>query len=177
MGQLILILDVCLMESLLNNLLWIEELLPHDILMIPKHGGQGYYLDEHLVLILVERPEPNYEYKGVTYPFDLWKGAIFPIEYKKQNALYRKYLFLENHPANKNWLYIPMESENFEDEVKQLLREISRRNILLGIPMKLDPPTKKNPAAAKTGKKKSKKVRTDKKRENAFLLSVANRKR
>lgn len=166
------------MDSLLDNLLWIEELLPHDIQMIPKHGGQAYFLDSHLVLILVERTEKTYEHKGVTYPFDLWNGCIFPIEQKKQNAFFLKYLFLENHPVNKNWLYIPADSENFEDEVKQLLKEISRRNPLLGIPVKFEGPAKTKSASATSVKKKpSKKPKADKKRENAFFLSIAEKKR
>jgi hypothetical protein len=166
------------MDSPIKNLLWIEEHLPHDIQMVPKHGGNAYYLDSHLVLILVERRESTYEYKGVTYPFDLWRGCIFPIEQKKQNAFFIKYVFLENHPTNKNWLYIPAESENFEEEVKQMLHEISRRNPLLGIPVKFEGPAKTKSASAGVTKKKiSKKHKADKKRENAFLLSMIEKKK
>lgn len=162
------------MEPLIDSLSWIEELLPHDILMIPKFGGQAYFLDEHMVLILVERSDRVYEHKGVTYPFHLWRGAIFPVQQKKQNAFFLKYVFLENHPVNKDWLYIPMDSENFEEEVRQMLREISKRNTLLGIPLKgkgFDQPVKK--AADKHKKKKAKKkIKADKKRENNFLLAT-----
>jgi hypothetical protein len=163
----------------MRNLLWIEELLPHDIQMVPKHGGQAYYLDSHLVLILVERSESTYEHKGIAYPFDLWKGCIFPVERKKQNAFFIKYVFLENHPVNKNWLYIPAESENFEDEVKQMLREISRRNPLLGIPLKVESLVVKIKKTSASSKKKTapKKVKADKKRENAFLLSMMEKKK
>lgn len=166
------------MESLLDSLLWIEELLPHDIQKAPKHGGEGYYLDSNLVLILVERRESTYDHKGVTYPFDLWKGCIFPIEQKKQNAFFLKYVFLENHPVNKNWLYIPAESENFETEVKQMVHEISRRNPLLGIPVKFEGPAKAKSASAGAAKKKyPKKIKADKKKENAFLLSMVEKKK
>lgn len=163
------------MRPLIDNLLWIEELLPHDIQMIPKHGGHAYYLDSHLVLILVEHPESVYEHKGVTYDFNLWYGCIFPIEQKKQNAFILKYLFLENHPVNKNWLYIPAESEHFEEEVKQMLREISRRNPLLGIPVKMEKPAKAKSSGDK--KKSPKKIKADKKRENAFILSMVDKKK
>jgi hypothetical protein len=167
-----------MMKSLIDNLFWIEELLPQDIQMIPRYGGQAYFLDEHLVLILVEHPESAYEHKGVTYPFDLWKGCIFPVEQKKQNAFFLKYLFLENHPVNKDWLYIPAESENFEEEVKQLLREISKRNPLLGIPLKFDRPSKMQAAPTKPTKKKStKKIKADKKKENNFILSMVKREK
>ncbi|MDG0817037.1 hypothetical protein [Bdellovibrio svalbardensis] len=158
----------------LNNLYWIEELLPHDIQSLPKHGGIAYYLDMNLVLILVEKPESTYEHKGVTYPFKLWNGCIFPIEYKKQSAFFLKYSFLENHPANKDWLYIPAESENFEQEVRLMMREISKRNPLLGIPMKIKEPLAKKSTTAKAKKKAGKITKGDKKRENKFLLGVLN---
>ena len=166
------------MDSQLSTLHWIEELLPPDIQMIPKHGGQGYILGDRLVLILVEHPESSYEYKNVTYPFDLWKGCIFPIEQKKQNAFFLKYLFLENHPHNKDWLYIPAESENFEEEAKQMLREISKRNPLLGTQLKFSSQKKPKSASAKPAKKKTaKRIKADKKRENNFVLSMVNKTR
>lgn len=165
------------MEPILDSLQWVEELLPHDIQSLPKHGGMAYYLDSHLVLILVEKSESTYEYKGVTYPFDLWRGCIFPIEQKKQSAFFLKYLFLENHPANKNWLYIPMESENFEEEVKQMVREITKRNPLLGLLVREEAFTKVPKSAAPSKKKKPKKVKADKKKENSFLLSMIGKKK
>lgn len=166
------------MKTQLDRLLWIEELLPHDIQMIPRHGGQAYIWNDHLVLILVEHPERVYEHKGVTYPFDLWKGCIFPVEQKKQNAFFLKYLFLENHPANKDWIYIPADSEHFEEEVKQMLREISKRNPLLGIPVKFESPSRKKVSSEKPAKKKAPiKIKADKKRENNFILSMVKKEK
>ena len=160
------------MEPLIESLTWIEELLPHDILMIPKFGGQAYFLDEHMVLILVERSDRVYEHKGVTYPFDLWRGCIFPVQQKKQNAFFLKYVFLENHPVNKDWLYIPMDSENFEEEARQMLREISKRNSLLGIPLKGKGFDQVKKTAGPKKKKTAKKIKADKKRENNFMLAM-----
>ena len=163
------------MNTVLDNLLWIEELLPEDTLSMPKHGGMAYFLDMHLVLILVEKQDGVREHKGVTYPFELWNGCILPIEYKKQSAFFLKFSFLENHPANKDWLYIPYDSENFEDEVKQFVREINRRNPLLGTPVKFKVSTPvKDPEQAPKKKTRKKKV-TDKKKENSFLMSVLNK--
>jgi hypothetical protein len=168
------------MEQILDNLIWIEELLPSDVAAVPKHGGMAYYLDEKLVLILVEQTDSTYEHKGVTYPFQLWNGCIFPVEYKKQNAFFLKFSFLENHPANKDWLYIPAESDSFEEEVKLFIREISKRNPLLGTPVKFKALSRSNekPPEAKAKKKApAKAVKTDKKRENAFLLAMATKQR
>ncbi|MFS4457902.1 hypothetical protein [Bdellovibrio sp. HCB2-146] len=162
-----------MLDHVLNNLIWIEDLLPPGYECIPKHGGLAYYLDMKLVLILVEK-RGEYEHKGVSYPFELWNGCIFPIEYKKQNAFFLKYLFLENHPANKDWLYIPAESENFEEEVKLVMREITKGNPLLGIPVKVAKSAEEKEASSRP-KKKSPAKKADKKKENALFLSIAKK--
>ncbi len=159
----------------LKNLLWIEELLPPGYDCAPKNGGMAYYLDMKLVLILVER-KGLYEHKGISYPFELWNGCIFPVKKQAQNAFILKYLFLENHPANKDWLYIPAESEDFEDQVKQMMREIAKHNPLLGLPVKFDGPKEKDTVAlAKPKPKSPKKVKATKKNENAYFLSIAKK--
>lgn len=165
-----------MIKQVLNQLLWIEELLPlQEIETAPRHGGMAYYLDQKLVLILVEQSNSTYEHKGVSYPFQLWNGCIFPVEYKKQNAFFLKFTFLENHPANKDWLYIPFDSEDFEDEVKQFVREIVRRNPLLGTPVKTKLTAKEKDPDAPAKKPASKTAKPSKKSENAFLLGIANK--
>ncbi|UXR66085.1 hypothetical protein EZJ49_07460 [Bdellovibrio bacteriovorus] len=164
------------MKNGLNEFLWIEELLPAGTESAPKHGGMAYYLDMKLIMILVENPESTYEHKGVTYPFQIWNGCILPVEYRKQNAFFLKFSFLENHPANKDWLYIPAESENFEDEVRQFVREITKRNPLLGTPVKFAGMPKPAKTPEDEIRKKASKVRKDaKKRENVFLMGMLNK--
>jgi len=168
------------MNEVLNHLYWVEEQLPFEVAAVPKHGGMAYYLDQRLILILVERPDEGYEHKGVTYPFQIWNGAIFAIEFKKQSAFFLKYSFLENHPANRDWLYIPADSESFEEEIKLLLREISKHNPLLGTAVKFKaPPQDKEKVPAEKPKKKAahKVVKGDKKRENAFILSMVSKQK
>lgn len=161
------------MEYTLKNLYWIEELLPPGYDCVPKHGGFAYYIDMKLVMILVER-KGLYEHKGVSYPFELWNGCIIPVEKRAQNAFFLKYLFLENHPANKDWLYIPAEHEDFEDEVKQLVREIVKGNPLLGLAVKFDRP-QSEVVAPRAKKKAPAKAKADKKKENALFLSIAKK--
>lgn len=164
------------MKQILSDLLWIEELLPAEVESTPKHGGMAYYLDMKLIMILVEDADSTYEHKGVTYPFQIWNGCILPVEYKKQSAFFLKFSFLENHPANKDWLYIPADSENFEDEVRQFVREITKRNPLLGTPVKFTGmPKTKVPAAEAARKKEAKAVKADKKRDNTFMLNLLNK--
>ncbi len=164
------------MKQILDNLLWIEELLPAEVESMPKHGGMAYYLDMKLIMILVEDSSSTYEHKGVSYPFQIWNGCILPVEYKKQNAFFLKFSFLENHPANKDWLYIPADSENFEDEVRQFVREITKRNPLLGTPVKFKGMQSEVPSEPVVRKKTSpKKIKASKKQENDFFMKIANK--
>lgn len=164
------------MREILRNLAWIEELLPPDIEAAPKNGGMAYYLDMKMVLLLVEKADGTHEHKGVTYPFEFWNGCIIPVEQRKQSAFFLKYSFLENHPMNKNWLYIPADSENFEEDVRQFLRELTKRNPLLGVPVKLSSPASAKEKDSVPKKKTAKKVKTDKKRENSFITSMLSKK-
>lgn len=164
------------MKQILDNLLWIEELLPAEVESAPKHDGMAYYLDMKLIMVLVENSASSYEYKGVSYPFQIWNGCILPVEYKKQSAFFLKFLFLENHPANKDWLYIPADSENFEDEVRQFVREITKHNPLLGTPVKFKAMAPEKPSGPVVKKKASpKKAKASKKLENDFFLKIANK--
>ena len=180
----------------LKNLIWIEDYLHDEVIAEPMHDGIGYYWREKLVLIAVESSQSTV-YRGVHYPFQIWNGCFFPVEKFKQNTVIGKFLFLENHPALTDCLYLPAEDENFEDLTRQVLREIFKGNPLFGkfITFKksktkkpklaidrskpalfLDDlqspepsdPTKKKLLANKEFKKKKK---TDKKAENNFILA------
>ena len=165
-------------EYELNKLIWIEELLPFDVEAVPKHGGMAYYHDAKLVMILVENDDGFREYKNVEYPFEIWNGCILPIEKNKQNAFFLKLPLMENHPANKNWLYLPAETETFEEDVKLIVREITKRNPLLGIPVKFSGLKKiKDPEAPKPMKKVPNQVKADKKKENAFLMGMLSQRK
>ena len=54
-------------------------------------------------------------------------------------------MFLENHPALPNCLYLPAEDEHFEERTKQVLTAILRGNPLFGEYIKIKKPIKKNP--------------------------------
>lgn len=96
--------------------------------------GVGYYLNEKFVLFLTEDSKTTI-HRGKSYQFQLYFGAFFPIVKLKHNAVIAKFPFLENHPAKKEWLYLPAENENFEEEVKLVLREVLKGNPLFGIPV------------------------------------------
>lgn len=185
---------------LLNKLLWIEELLPQEVTTVSQRGGRSYYFDDRLILTLIETGT-SYEHKGITYPFQIWNGCFFAVEKIKQNTVYAKFQFLENHPVLKESLYLPADSENFSEQVWQVLREIKKGNPLFGLPIKklsksksssvsddLDTSTPKTfsdvPRLKKTAKKGPqkpkepplKKAKVSKKNDNDFLLAVLKRK-
>lgn len=182
------------MSELLNELIWIEELLPSGIMSKRMSGGMGYYLDEKLILVLIETGGSN-THKGLSYPFEIWKGCFFPVEQKKQSAVFLKFPFLTEHPATAKWLYLPLDSENFEENVQTMLREIKKRNSLLGMaigsgatklfpindessaPALFSKPQKvKKPKLSEKKQKPAKKVKANKKLENDFMFSLIKRR-
>lgn len=183
------------MEKVLRSLYWIEELLPDNVIQKNMNGGVGYYLDEKLILMLVDYGS-SYEHKGIAYPFMIWNGVFFPIEKIKQSRVFLNFSFLENHPASDKWLYLPADTEDFEERVQLLMREIKKRNPLFGLLVKMKRPRAgeneegdlskpslfaDEPVARVVKKKKEdqpkKKIKADKKRENNLVLSVLKRTR
>ena len=118
----------------MNHLSWIEELLPFEVMQKKMQDGVGYYLNEKFILFLTEDSKTTV-HRGKSYSFQLYFGAFFPIVKLKHNAVIAKFPFLENHPVKKEWLYLPAENENFEEEVKLVLREVLKGNPLFGIPV------------------------------------------
>ena len=189
----------------LQTLFWIEDMLPVEAIAKPWQGGMAYYLEDKFILFVTEDSKTTL-HKGINYPFQLFFGVFFPIVKLKHNAVIAKFQFLENHPVKKEWLYIPAENENFEDEVRLVLREVLKKNPLFGIPVKetaaekrarenaeeiSDPrkPSLFNTDAPKKSvvkivekpkpraKVTSKKKKTSQKAVNEFLLSLAKRRR
>jgi hypothetical protein len=189
------------MNSPLKKLHWIEELLPNEVVQKNMHGGVGYYLDEKLVLILIETSRST-EYEGVSYPFEIWNGCFFLIEKIKQSTVFLKFQFLENHPATDKWLYLPAETEEFEELIAKVIRELKKRNPLFGTRVKVkspplsltrdenndiskprlfsDQPPPQKPENLEINSKESKKpiakIKSNKKPVNGFLLSVLKRR-
>ncbi len=190
------------MSKELDQLLWIEELLPPEIEQRKAVGGVSYYLRDKLVLILTEDSKTT-EYRGKAYPFELWFGAFFPIEKIKQSTVCAKFPFLENHPGKKDALYLAAETEEFEALVRSVIREINKGNPLFGVPIKetakekrerleaedeeidMSKPSTFNTGPVKKAVKKPgvkkvkpalKKVKANKKSENAMMMEILKRR-
>lgn len=120
------------MAKTLPQLEWIEELLPEGYRRKPMFGGLGYYLDEKMILVMFEDSE-TCSYKNKKSDYAIWNGCLFPAEKEFHEQLLKKYKFLANHPVLPKWLYLPLETEDFENNVQLILKELRRRNPLFGV--------------------------------------------
>jgi hypothetical protein len=131
---------------------WFEDLLPEGFLKKRMFGGFAYYLDEKLVLLLFESTG-NHQYRGQHYDFEIWNGCMFPVEKENQSEIVKRFPFLISHPILPKWLYLPFETENFDELAESLLRELRRRNPLMGtIPKPKS--SKRAPSGERRGKGK-----------------------
>lgn len=129
---------------------WFEDLLPEGFLKKRMFGGFAYYLDEKLVLLLFESTG-NHQYRGQHYDFEIWNGCMFPVEKENQSEILKRFPFLISHPILPKWLYLPFETENFDELAESVLRELRRRNPLMGtIPKPKS--SKRAPSGVRKGK-------------------------
>jgi hypothetical protein len=72
-------------------------------------------------------------YKNTKYKFDIWNGCLFPVERIHHKEIMELYPFLITHPVLTKWLYLPIETEDFEHHTESLLLAIRRKSKLFGI--------------------------------------------
>lgn len=94
-------------------------------------GGFAYYCENRLVLVTFESTG-NRSYKNVKYDFEIWNGCMFPVDKEFHSEIKTQFPFLINHPVLPKWLYIPLDSEDFESQVEVVMKQIKRRNLQFG---------------------------------------------
>lgn len=117
------------MAKTLANLQWVEELLDQGVLKKPMFGGFAFYRNGKMVLALFEsssREVADRTHKGKSYDFEIWNGCLFPTERQHHPALLKQFPHLVPHPVLSKWLYLPLETENFEVIVQGLIDQINR---------------------------------------------------
>lgn len=133
----------------LTNLSWIEELLPSGHIRKPMFGGFAFYFASRLVLVMFENADDRRNYKNkAKNKAELWNGCLFPAEREYHPEILKQYPFLMNHPILPKWLYLPLDTEDFEEHAKVLLKEIRRQNHKFGVipkPKKLKKQKSKKP--------------------------------
>ncbi|MNK12057.1 hypothetical protein D3C87_301130 [compost metagenome] len=109
-----------------QELKWIEDLLPEEgYRRKPMFGGFAYYIDEKVVLVTFESLG-NRVYRHKTYDFEIWNGCMFPVEKEHQDKAFKKFPFLVSHPVLPKWLYLPIETENFDELVSEVIAQVVR---------------------------------------------------
>lgn len=106
-----------------QELKWIEELLPEEEYRRKSmFGGFAYYLAEKMVLATFESTG-NRTYKNKKYPYEIWNGCMFPVEKEHQEKALQRFPFLISHPVLPKWLYLPLETESFEELATEVVTQ------------------------------------------------------
>lgn len=160
-----------------QELKWTEKYLPKGTIRKNMFGGFGYYLDDRMILCLMETYGER-TYKGVSLNYDLWCGCLFPCERENHMTITTKFPFLFPHPVLGKWLYLPLSTENFDELAESVLKELLRINSLFGALVKKKKPKKNqhqpkiSAASAKTKpQKKSPTKKTNKIKSDEFNLN------
>lgn len=131
-----------------QELYWIESLLPEGgFRRKAMFGGFAYYLDEKIILI-------TFEAGNKTKSKINWNGCMFPVEHEYQSQILEQFPVLSPHPVLPKWLYLPLETEGFDEWVTDILRVALRPHSLWGSL----PKEKKKSSGGKESAKKDKLV-------------------
>lgn len=119
------------MAKTLQELQWVADLLPENFLRRAMFGGFAYY-DNLLLKLVIFEGGTETSYRGIQYNFEIWNGCMFPAEKEYHAQLLKKYPFLVNHPILPKWLYLPVKTENFDDLIEKVIKDIQRPNTVWG---------------------------------------------
>lgn len=104
-----------------GELKWIEDLLPEDgYRRKAMFGGFSYYIDEKMILLMFETEDKR------------WNGVMFPVDKEFHPQALGKFPELTEHSILPKWLFLPLETEGFEELVSEILREVLRPNSIWG---------------------------------------------
>lgn len=109
-----------------------ESIMNRDSFACKKmFGSIAIYLNDKMVSCLCEGDEDSW--RGVKYGYKIWNGILVPTEHKHHKSLIKKIKGTENHPVLKKWLYLPMDSEYYEDSIHKLVNLIEKNDERVGV--------------------------------------------
>ncbi|MDG0817661.1 TfoX/Sxy family DNA transformation protein [Bdellovibrio svalbardensis] len=109
-----------------QELKWIESLLPDEgVRRKAMFGGFAYYLADKLVLVTFETPGYR-SYRNQTYDYELWYGCMFPLEREHHEKALKQFPELTPHPILPKWLYLPLDTEGFDDLASEIMAQVIR---------------------------------------------------
>lgn len=127
---------------------YFEDLQEHESFLSRRmFGGLAIYFNGLLVSVLMESPGEK-SYRGKNFNFDIWDGIMIPTSREFHILLQKDLPDLVQHPVLGKWLYLPQQTEHFEESLSQVITLIKRRNYRIGIipaqkKVKAMPPIKK----------------------------------
>lgn len=143
-----------------NNAWAFERILKSPTALAKRmFGGAAVYDRGQLLLLLMESPGENV-YRGKKYAFDLWNGVFLPTSREHHQALLAEVPSAVSHPVLGKWLYIPEDSENFEEDVRRALLLIARESELIGVTPKPRRARRRRSARSSAVKKRTNAAKT-----------------
>lgn len=116
-----------------NELLWIEDLLQNKNLhRKPMFGGFGYYDGDKMMIASFES-QGDTTHRGQKYSFEIWNGLLFPLEKEFHQKALKQFPILINHPVLPKWLYLPLQTENFDDLATSIIKAILKPQSYWGV--------------------------------------------
>lgn len=104
-----------------GELKWIEDFLPEEgYRRKAMFGGFSYYIEEKMILLMFETDDKR------------WNGVMFPVDMEFHPQALAKFSELQEHSILPKWLFLPLETEGFEELVPEILREVLRPNSIWG---------------------------------------------
>jgi len=141
-----------------QELLWIEDLLPLDQYQRkPMFGGFAYYYNSKLILLIFEDAKTT-SYKNIHLDYPIWHGCLFPSERDKHAIILKNFPILTQHPVLPKWLYLPTVTENFEEELSQIIKNVIKNSDIWGIIPKNKAAQQKRRSKANKQNSQSKKI-------------------
>ncbi len=116
------------------SLTWVYEDLEEDLSFATKRmfGGLAVYYNGLMVLLLSESPGDT-EFRGQDYGEDIWNGLLFPTFREHHESLMSDYPDLKPHPVIPKWLYLKMDTEDFEELALDMISKIKAGDERFGI--------------------------------------------
>jgi hypothetical protein len=137
-------------------LTYFEDLAGHESFVSKRmFGGMAVYYKGLNVAVLKEDPGDK-TYRGKKFSFDIWDGVMIPTSREFHSLLQKDLPDLVPHPVLGKWLYLPQQTEHFEEIFAALIILIRRGDYRIGI-IPAQKKTKKISIARKKKAKKRKK--------------------
>jgi hypothetical protein len=120
-------------KRVFENLVYFEELsLESSFALKPMFGCLAIYFRGYNVAVLAANPGERI-YRNKKFQFDLWDGLLIPTSREHHASLKKNFSELIEHPILGKWLYLPQQSEGFEEVIMRIVNLIRRNDPRIGI--------------------------------------------